>query len=268
MNRFKYSELSIERLKEAGVRRVRDIPHFFAWNMKQEARENQMRLLDYKNRHKGQRCFVMGNGPSLAQMDLSSLDREFSFGTNRIYLLFDQIPFAPSYYVSVNELVLQQFFEEIATLPMPKFLNWNQREYFSRDASINFLRLGLGIRDRFDGDRIEGKISSGGTVTFVALQLAFWMGFSEVILIGVDHNFYSKGEPNKAEIRKQDVDKDHFHPDYFPKGSHWQLPDLRRSELAYQIALDAYLAAGRQIFDATINGKCQVFPKIDFKSLF
>jgi hypothetical protein len=94
------------------------------------------------------------------------------------------------------------------------------------------------------------------------------MGFSQVVLIGVDHRFTDQGTPNKEETRPEAEDANHFHPDYFPPGSRWQLPDLLRSELAYAKAREAYEAAGRQILDATVNGACPVFDKVHFESLF
>ena len=187
---------------------------------------------------------------------------------NRIYLHFEIMGFLPTYYVAINQLVLEQFADEIKQLPIPKFLNWNKRSLFDSNISdVMFLKTRLGISDSFQPNILE-PIYSGGTVTFVAMQIAYFMGFQEVILIGVDHNFVDKGTPNKIEIRETNTDYNHFHPDYFPKGSRWQLPDLRRSELAYESARVAFESDGRQILDATVNGKCQVFPKVNFKSLF
>jgi len=67
--------------------------------------ESNLRLAQYKDKHRGQRCVIIGNGPSLNKMDLSFLKNEITFGMNRIYLLFDKWDFTPTYYVSVNPLV-------------------------------------------------------------------------------------------------------------------------------------------------------------------
>ena len=74
--------------------------------------------------------------------------------------------------------------------------------------------------------------------------------------------------PNIVETRSADVDDNHFHPNYFPKGYKWQSPDLLRSEIAYGLAKEAFEMDGRKIFDATIGGKCEVFEKIDYEVLF
>ena len=265
MQRFD-GQITVGRLASAAARRIADLPQAWAWRYSAAARANRRALAALAGRHRGQRAFIMGNGPSLGSMDLAPLADEITFGMNRIYLLFDQMRFQPSYYVAINDLVLGQFAEEISALPMPKFLNWNQRAAFPDDDSILYLRPRLALQDGFQAD-MRQPIYTGGTVTYAALQLAYYMGFDEVLLIGVDHRFAAQGTPNRAEMR-MGADRDHFHPDYFPAGSRWQLPDLRRSELAYALADEAFHAAGRRVLDATVDGACPVFDKVDFEGLF
>jgi hypothetical protein len=267
MKRIRLIELDSERIISAFKRRVLDIPHSLSWHLSLYAKKNREKLSRFSDIHRGERCFIIGNGPSLSLMDLSKLKNEITFGTNRIYLLFNKTEFRPTYYVSINELVLSQFREEIANLSMPKFLNWNLRKIYGEKEDIFYVRIRLGIIDRLEGNPLR-PISPGGTVTFVAMQLAFFMGFSEVILIGVDHNFAEKGVPNRSEVRMKELDPNHFDPNYFPKGVKWQLPDLTRSEVAYKVARTTFEENGRRIFDATINGKCFVFEKVDWYSLW
>ena len=267
--RIKVKEITFSRAYQAGLRRIRDMPHALSWTLNSDLASRSKLLLErYYDKHKGERCVIIGNGPSLKKMDLSLIENEYTFGMNRIYLIFDQIDFRPTYFVSVNELVLSQFSNEIADLKMPKFLNWNQRRNYDRDdESILYIKTRFGLSDDFGVD-ITKPLYSGGTVTFIALQLAYYMGFSEVILIGIDHSFNTRGTPNKVELRKSDVDDDHFHPQYFPAGSKWQLPDLVRSEIAYSKARDAFESNGRRIIDATEEGLCRVFPKESYRSIF
>ena len=221
--RFRLTELTPGRLGAALLRRARELPHAVAWRRAGSyAEANRARLRRFRNRHAGERCVVIGNGPSLLGIDLSRLRHEVTFGTNRIYLLPDRPDLVPTYYVCSNELVLEQFRSDIAALPMPKFLNWNRRALFPRaDDSCSFFRIPLELTDRFGTDP-ERSLSSGGTVTFVALQLAFYLGFRDVVLIGVDHNFVDRGTPNRTAVRSALRDDNHFHPDYFrvvPAGS-------------------------------------------------
>ena len=60
----------------------------------------------------------------------------------------------------------------------------------------------------------------------------------------------------------------HFNPNYFGTGFRWQLPDLETSELAYRLAKYHFERDGREILDATVDGKLEVFRKVDYQSLF
>lgn len=224
------------------------------------------RIQKLKDRHRGQRCFIIGNGPSLNRMDLSLLRDEFTIGMNRIYLLFDRLGFSTSYYVSVNPLVVEQCAEEIISrVPCPKFLDWNTRHLIRFAPDMIFLKA-FHEEPRFFTDISRG-IWQGNTVTYVAMQIAYTLGFSQVILIGVDHRFATTGTPHKQVVSQGD-DPNHFDGGYFGKDFRWQLPDLAGSELAYRIARYQYDLAGREIVDATVDGALQVFPKVDYASLF
>lgn len=266
--RLRVSEISWKRIINAFLRRLRDIPDTVIWKSNSRfAIENRQRLEWYGDVHKGERCFLIANGPSLRDMDLTQLQYAITFGMNRIYLLFDRIPFVPTYYVALNELVIDQFAGDIRKLDMPKFLNWNRRHLFDHsDAQTAFLKMRLGLADGFERS-ITSPIFSGGTVTYAALQIAYYMGFEEVIIIGLDHSFVAQGIPNMIRKRIENFDQNHFHPQYFPRGTKWQLPDLHRSELAYEQARIAFDTDGRRVLDATIGGRCQVFEKVDFTSV-
>jgi hypothetical protein len=241
--------------------------YFHPWR-----RESIKRLAELKDIHKGKRAFIIGNGPSLKQTDLSKLKNEITFGMNRIYLLFPELGFHTTYFCATNDLVIEQFNQDILALPMPKFLAWRSHRHFInlQPSTFNlptFLYTSY-TSPRFTPDA-RRRIWEGATVTNVALQLAFHMGFQQIILIGVDHNFtrFAKGEANKTVVSQGD-DPNHFAPNYFGKGYKWQLPDLDTSEIGYALARDAYQKAGREILDATIGGKLTIFPKADYNSLF
>ncbi len=231
-------------------------------------RRQSIRLLrDYHQRHHGERCFIIGNGPSLRETDLSKLKGEITFGMNRIYLAFDELQFLPTYYVSVNDLVIEQCLRDILALPMPKFLSWRARRFFTTSPDERTIFLHTTYSGPKFATDVRSRLWEGATVTYVALQLAYYMGFQQVILIGVDHNFSTQGKPNTTVV-SQGEDRDHFHVNYFGKGFRWQLPDLETSERAYRMAKEAYEADGREVLDATIGGKLDVFPKIAYDQLF
>ncbi|MFM6255708.1 MAG: hypothetical protein ACKPEQ_42345, partial [Dolichospermum sp.] len=125
------------------------------------------------------------------------------------------------------------------------FLHGSRQSKFAQDCSVS--------------------IYYGHTVTFVAMQLAFHMGFKDVALIGCDHNFATKGAANKTVISGE-KDDNHFAENYFAGGVKWQLPDLFQSEINYTIARDQYEAHGRSIVNATEGGFLQLLPRICLKN--
>lgn len=229
-------------------------------------RQSCRRLEVYRDSHQGERCFIMGNGPSLRQTDLSRLRGEFVFGLNRIYLMFPEMGFTTACLVVTNDLVLEQSASEMTALDIHKFFTWRSRRWFRADPHVMYLDTDFTGPENFSGEATR-RLFEGFTVTYAAMQLAFFMGFQKVILVGVDHNYVTQGKPNQAVVSPGD-DPNHFAPNYFGKGFKWQLPDLEGSERAYQMARQAYTDAGRQILDATVGGKLTIFPKVDYTSLF
>jgi hypothetical protein len=228
------------------------------------------RLAALKDKYLSERCFIIGNGPSLKNTDVSKLKGEFTFGMNRIYLAFEEWGFQTSFLVSINDLVIQQCLGDFLELDMPRFFSWHSRKFFppetyERENVPTFLFTTY-TGPKFAVD-VTGRMWEGATVTFASLQLAFHMGFEKVILIGVDHSFAAKGKPNTTVVSQGD-DLSHFDPKYFGKGFRWQLPDLDTSEQGYWLARQAYEDAGREVVDATIGGHLQVFPKVEYDSLF
>lgn len=252
-------------------------------------RESIARLAALKDTHKGQRCFIIGNGPSLKNTDLSKLKNEYTFGMNRVYLAFPEWGFSTSYLVSVNSLVIEQCAEDFLNLQIPTFFSWRSRKYFEQIGKSANQQVGKPANEpthqptdqpitpptflhttytgpKFATD-VTGRLWEGATVTYVCLQLAFHMGFETAILIGVDHSFVSQGKPNTTIISQGD-DPNHFNAQYFGKGFRWQLPDLDTSEVGYWMAKQAYDDAGRKVLDATVGGKLQVFEKVGYEGLF
>jgi len=244
------------------LRRLPELPsaYLHPWR-----RESSRKLAALKDAHKGERCFLIGNGPSLRQTDLTLLKNEFTFGFNRIFLAAEELHFTPSCLVSINDLVIEQSAEEFRTLQLPKFFSWRARRYLGMAEDITYLYTTY-TTPKFATD-VRARVWEGATVTYVALQLAYHMGFSTVILVGVDHSFVTQGQPNTT-VQSEGDDPNHFSSAYFGKGFRWQLPDLETSELAYRMAREAYTRGGRQVLDATIGGKLTVFPKVEYTSLF
>jgi hypothetical protein len=231
------------------------------WDLNPESWRSRKKLKACKDKYAGEKAVIVCNGPSLLKSDLSLLDGVFTFGLNKINLLFDKSSFRPSCIVAVNPFVIEQNADFYNQTDIPLYLSsWGAKLIKSRD-NITFLHSST--QSKFAQD-CSFSISYGYTVTFVAMQLAFHLGFKNVALIGCDHNFATKGKPNKTIVSGK-KDDNHFDPNYFAGGVKWQLPDLLNSEINYTLARDVYEAQGRNFFNSTDGGLLEIFSRISLK---
>jgi hypothetical protein len=136
------------------------------------------------------------------------------------------------------------------------FLDSIGKKWVRFNKNVHFLHSACST-GRFAKD-CSISINQGHTVTYVAMQLAFHMGFKKVALVGCDHTFATKGPANKTVIAGKE-DPNHFDPNYFSGGVKWQLPDITASELHYKAARDTFERHGRKITNCTEGGRLQVF---------
>jgi hypothetical protein len=194
-------------------------------------------------------CIVIGNGPSLNAVPRDFLYKHDTFGTNRIYLKF-----VPEFYAAVNPLVVEQWIEDIQALDSTaKFVP----VAFSGRVAGAFPLVSKPLA-HFAREPWKG-IYEGFTVTYVALQLAFYMGYRTVLLVGVDHRYKFDGQPNQEKVLEGD-DPNHFDKSYF-RGMRWNNPDLERSELAYQMAKTNFEQDGRRIINLGPDSALEIFER-------
>lgn len=211
-------------------------------------------MSEYKDTHRGETCLIIGNGPSLNQIPLDLLNKYPSFGTNRIYLMPD---FTPTYYAAINALVVEQSFLRIMALDCPKFIRAQYADTLNAFPLVSLPGHG------FSKDITQG-VHEGWTVTYVCMQIAYYMGFSTALLVGCDHRYKQDGKPNQAVVATS-ADPNHFSGDYFGPGVKWQCADLAQSGKAYEIARDVYRADKRRIINLTPDTALEVFSKDDWR---
>lgn len=262
---MKEDGFNISMVWDALKRRVAYIPHIicFFWPFG-FYRKNRQKIKKYKNIHKGKRCFVIANGPSLKKIDFNLLKDEYTIGMNRIYLMKEINGFVPNYLMCCDEKTqLLQFTDEYDNLDLPCFYNFKLRNRFSKKTNQQFFASRFKIKFVKDFSTLAGN---GGSVCFNALELAYYMGFEEVYLIGKDHS-YNTTEKYKV-LSNTGEEQNHFSEKYYKPGQIWGTPDYFKEEMAYRKARLAYEKNGRIIKDATIDGKLDVFEKVNFLSLF
>ncbi len=182
---------------------------------------------DFKDIHKGQTAVIVGNGPSLDKTPLEKLAAKYiTFGANKIY----DYPFQPTYWLCGDGLMLTDCIPWIVAHP-----EWNPEKFVPRDVPLpgaNLMTLEIGIG--FSQDAAL-KIFMGGTVSYMAMQLAKYMGFTRLLLVGMDHNYTKtvKGGRPGSRFIAEGVDPDHFNGkngEYFTPGKIYNRPELEGTE--------------------------------------
>ena len=178
-------------------------------------------LAAYKGKYIGQRCFFIGNGPSLRAEDLTKLHeaREVTFAFNRIYNIFDQTPWRPDFYISQDEKMLAGCVNEVCEIKVdakfiPIQLKWWNDISIDNAAYFNIVNQQADDPQQFlFSDDISRCIYNSMTGMYTAAQIAAYMGFSEIYLIGVDHHF-RVSQNNQGEIVMDNSVKDYFTDKY------------------------------------------------------
>ena len=229
----------------------------------------------FKGIGRGQRCFILGNGPSLKRMDPIPLRREATFGVNAIYLARDWLGFLPTYHVTEDPLVIADRGREISEMTGPvKFYHRHFRSQIPPNGAVVHPRIFHDYSDYPDFPRFSRDASrclwTGGSVSYLCLQLAFYMEYSPVILVGFDHHYE---RPENTVVRgtvwtSPGDDPNHFDPDYFGHGRRWYPPDMGRIEQAFARARQVYTQHHRRLLNATDGGRLDVLTRVSYRSLF
>ena len=231
------------------------------------------RLARLKDLHAGRRCFIIGNGPSLTAEDLDALAAhgEITFAFNRIYHIFDQTRWRPTYYISQDEKMLAGCAGEVTDLAAEiKFIPAEAKWYHGIEIPgcqlFHLIGQKKGMEPVFS-ENIPHGISNSNTVVFSAMQFAVYMGIREIYLIGVDHHFHTSVN-DKGEIVVDPTAKDYFSDKYNPDKDKLYIPNTDASTLTYIAAKRYADTHGVRVCNATRGGKLEVFERVDLDSLF
>lgn len=240
-------------------------------------RANRLTLSLLRNRHRGQRAVIIGNGPSLQIADLDRLHNDVTFASNKIYLAYGDTFWRPTYYSVEDHLVLLNNLAEIEALQDSiKLFPANTRDFGYHAADTIFAPflpprsfedpLSDPAFPAFSTDLTHG-ISWGSTIVYSQIQMALFMGCTEIVLIGVDHN-YQLPATKRGNQYVYAGERNHFHPNYRSPGEAWHQPNLDVLEVSYTRALQACKEKGVQIVNASRKTKLDVFDRADFDILF
>lgn len=220
-----------------------------------------------KGSKRGKRCFIIGNGPSLRVEDLDKLIDEDCFGTNEIHKIFPQTKWRPQYYLIMDRYT-KSTPEEIRDLDCKTvflgdyYCRFN--EVLRQDAICLHQHQCYNERKYLFSDDISKQIINSPTVSYGVMQIAAYLGYSEIYLLGFDHN-YSFEFSADGSVVKTGKESTHFFKDEIPETI---VADVRGMTKAYESFGDYAGHHNILVGNATRGGKLEVFNRVDFDSLF
>lgn len=226
-------------------------------------------LKKYRDRFKGERCFIIGNGPSLTVADLEKLKSKKikCFATHKIFHIYEKTDWRPNFYCAQDAILIDEENEFISQMDVidDKFIGLMHRRKYKGLPKAIYIKMLLEnfypSLPSFSDDMCKGEYE-GFTVTYMCLQLAMYMGFTEIYLLGVDHAYSIEMNPDGTI--KQDISlKDHFSD----KDVITNIPQTYKSTLAYYSAEKHAKTHGVKIFNATRGGKLAAHERVNFDSL-
>ncbi len=226
------------------------------------------KLLALKGAFEGQRCFVVGNGPSLTESDVRRLAGSYTFAMNRIFPMIARTGFAPSFYMAVDEDFIRSERENIRRLDCKfKFLNSSSCPriipehvypvFINSDVPVDK----AGYVKREISTRVDEGFSLSYSVSCYCIELAIYMGFTEICLLGIDHNFPKMADRDGNTVRDPAA-QEHFAGGSYADGN---VVFYRDAVTSCYEAYARYAADhGIRIINLTRGGRLEVFPRGDF----
>ncbi len=236
--------------------------------------DSLQRLLELKNSRNGERCFIVGNGPSLKKMNLSLLKDDCGILFNGAYELRNYFHIDNLYHAVEDRLVLEDHKEKINQLKGKVFLP-SDLEHLVIGENPIITEFHRGHPEKSNSWPPFLDLNSqlpifywGGTVAYYGLQLASWLGFREAYFIGVDLTYsIPKSVIKKGSVLKStEDDPNHYKSDYFGAGLRWHVPNPERMLLAFQRTSKRNIPM--KIYNAGVGGNLNCFERVEFTTLF
>lgn len=232
--------------------------------------KNYNKLLKYKNKHVGERCFLIGNGPSLKADDLELLKGEICFGCNMIHKIYDKTSWRPKYLCAIDKELIYHLYEEFdRNFPYPLFVNKASYDKMTKfPKNISYVQNVSANDYKIRGNMLAYYIPSKATVMSFMLELAMFMGFKEIYLVGVDctSTFTGKGHFIQNYMNKVDIDKEYEKIRCRLKLETITAEDI--SQYYYKVSVSAYSTIeeyakkkGIKIYNATRGGALEKFER-------
>lgn len=265
------------------IRLVKDTRTLFGyWKKKKNVQKRNDSLHEkyaadlsrFHNIHKGERCFIVGTGPSLTLEDVELVKNEYTFGVNSCVTMYDRTDWRADYYGIVDSRAIDKFRQQLMTEEVKEFFysDWDvMYDYpnghaFPKDDSENMMAHNIWkglfpklVPDTRFSDDITKVVYTGKSVVYAMLQIAAYMGFSEIYLMGVDCNY---AQPKMYSDTAA-------YADHKAKWSKAQLEQNGNEMLPqFEVAKRFAQEHGFTIYNATRGGQLETFERVALENLF
>lgn len=203
-------------------------------------------------------CYIIGNGPSLTPEDLKILSPYDCFVSNGFYRIQDQIDFIPTYYVIQDRYCMDS--EKANSLSAKNILFG---DYFCRTHTITRENVYCFPTKRTIGKQkiifgnLNQKITDAYTVTFSMIQIAVSLGYKNIYLLGIDHN-YPFTYDEQGNVKKDETITAHFYRGEKVDDFICNVEGMNR---AYLCAKEFADSNEIKIINVTRGGKLEVFDR-------
>ncbi|MFH6963248.1 6-hydroxymethylpterin diphosphokinase MptE-like protein [Flavobacterium plurextorum] len=277
-----------------------EIKYYFNFFLNNEFRVLMNSNKKFKKSNKSERCFIVGNGPSLKKMDLRILNKEVVFTVNNI---MNDIDLYESLNSDYHVIIDPEYFklnkdvsEDLAQIDLLKKINYNHKKPIcitSYEGKDNFVKNGLNkvldLNYLYQHKNITDNYSSiigmnknfpnSQNVIQCAIFSAMYMGYKEIFLIGCDMTSVFVSFEYSEEGERAILNNRHAY-----EYSDNELKSMLKSVVKYdnEFILDEYARNFRifknikkyaeknkvMIINAGVGGGLDVFSRVNFNTLF
>lgn len=238
--------------------------------------ENDLKLQKLQNSHKGETAFIIGNGPSLQVTDLEKLYEKgvFCFASNRINVIFPETQWRPNCYSAIDPDIYRNGNQTIHNTLCENLDMYVVTEQifsgFSAEFQVSKKCMWFAMKPISYYSRVKefstnamAYLMNGFSVTYLSMQLAYYMGFKNVYLLGVDCD-YARVLDKKGNVVQSGDKKSYFSEKYDStnKNSAFTEGMIQAYECARNFAEKTNGAFS--IYNASRGGKLKVFENVSF----
>lgn len=226
-------------------------------------------LQEIKGKYSGKKCFVLGNGPSLTAQDLEMLKGEVTFASNKIYRIFAKTSWRPTFLGLMDEGVAEQegVIDGLNGFECERKFALQEGYYIFRKlkGDVCFLH-GWYQRKYLEHPGFSDDLTKGvyciATVTYMLIQIARYMGFNEIYLIGIDNKYAYSRLRDGTVVRNEGVNS-YFGEENAPLPNPSTAVSTWELDIAYQFADSYSRKKGFRIYNATRGGFLENFERVN-----